>query len=173
MQKLQHQCTITSLIKVSYLHGSLGNQWMSYAQTKKCGHNFYHNSRPSQLSNGLIFGGRNLPRGLSLPKNPAQQAAGAYPAWRNLWSGQRRGAVRPPPGLWPDVNTGPAPTSHLRDLGEGPNGATTKSEFIPTEQRGSFYRHFVNPCQPKLTQLPLAEGRATVTAHTTSGVIGW
>ena len=31
----------------------------------------------------------------------------------------------------------------------------------------------VNPCQPKLTQLPLAEGRATATLHTTSGVIGW
>ena len=31
----------------------------------------------------------------------------------------------------------------------------------------------VIPCQPKLTQLPLAEGRATATLHTTSGVIGW
>ena len=31
----------------------------------------------------------------------------------------------------------------------------------------------VNPCQPRPSQLPLAEGRATATLHTTSGVIGW
>ena len=47
---------------------------------------------------GLISRGRNLPPGLSLPKSPAQQVAGAYLAWRNPRSGQWCGAVRPPPG---------------------------------------------------------------------------
>ena len=43
---------------------------MSCVRSKECGHNFYHHCRPSQLSNGFIYRGRNLPPGLSLPKSP-------------------------------------------------------------------------------------------------------
>ena len=60
---------------------------------------------------GLIFRGRNLPPGLSLPKSPAQQVAGAYPAWRNPRSGQRCGAVRSPPGCDQTSMPGPLPSA--------------------------------------------------------------
>ena len=73
-------------------------------------------------------------------------------------------------GLWPDVHAGSAPTSHLRDLdlGGGPNGATTRSELIPTEQRGSYIDTLsthVNPGQPnfrspKAGRQPLSIQRA-------------
>ena len=65
---------------------------MSYVQPKKCGHNFLSQFPTITVIKWLIPGGRNLPPGLSLPKSPAQQVAGAYPAWRN--PGPASGAAR-------------------------------------------------------------------------------
>ena len=139
MQKWQHQCTIISLIKVSYLHGY---NWAInvICTTKEVWSSFLSQFPTITVIKGLISRGRNLPPGLSLPKKPCSAGSGRV-------SGMKEPQVRPAvrrgqttSGLWPDVHAGSAPTSHLRDLdlGGGPNGATTRSELIPMERVAPF-----------------------------------
>ena len=172
MQKWQHQCTIISLIKVSYLHGY---NWAInvICTTKEVWSSFLSQFPTITVIKGLIPRGRNLPPSLSLPKSPADQVAGAYPAWRNPRSGWWR--CQTTSGLWADVHAGSAPISHLwdLDLGGGPNGATTRSELIPRSSVAPFIDTLsthVNPGQPnfhspKAGRQPLSIQRAVWLAY--------
>ena len=158
MQKWQYQCTIISLIKVSYLHGY---NWAInvLCTTKEVWSSFLSQFPTITVIIGLNPRGRNLPPGLSLPKSPAHLVAGAYLASDHLRAVTRR------PCRVRSHQPSPRPRPRWRSE-RGDNHFRINS----TEQRGSFYRHLVNPGQPnfrssKAGRQPLSIQRAVWLAY--------